>query len=430
MKLALVMAKGKSYSFKNRPLLFRHQPDSLTLASLHGIVKSCFPNIDVEIFDESVEIVDPQNIDADLIGISALTPAIYRAYEIADNLRARGRTVFIGGVHATLNPQEAKQHADAIICGLADATLPELIKDIQNRSLKDFYFQSTDCHEHCFPSRHIYENKHPLGTEISYIQGSFGCPNSCAFCVQPYFNSGLRSVDNIIEEIKLINSREIEFLDPNLSRNKRFLIELCQKLIPLKKRWFAPVTSEIYKDKEVLKLMQKSGCKGVLIGFESVNKKSLVSINKKFNSIADYRNCVKALHTHGIEVTGSFVLGLDGDDKNTFYETLCFVNDAKIEYPRFTINTPYPGTKYFEHLKEEGRILTEDWDLYDCHHCVFQPMNLSPSELEKGFQWLWKSAYAPSSIIKRTFSRNPFKFAKNTLLNQVFGHIYNSMLNN
>lgn len=433
MKIALIMIKSQIYSFKNRSILFRHMPDSLTLGVLHSIIKNACPDAQIEIYDETVEIVKKENIDADLIGISAITPGAKRAYEYADYFRGKGKKVFIGGVHASLVPEEVKQHCDSVISGLAYETLPELLADFQNGCLKDFYYQKENMsfENLVLPSRRIYEQKSFWGSELNTVQATFGCVNMCEFCVQPYVCGGYhrRPVSDVIEEIKLIEDDYVEFYDPNLSKDKEYLKALCEALAPLKKQWFAPVTISVCYDDELLELMQKSGCCEVLIGFESMSQDSVQAINKGFNSVCDYKKCVEKLHSRNIKVTGSFVLGLDCDDKDSFSKILDFVKSAGIDFARYTINTPYPGTPYYKRMKEQNRLIETDYDFYDCRHCVVKPALLTKQEVEDGYRFLWKETYKLPAIIRRlAYIKNPFKFLKEVVINYVFGKIYIRMI--
>lgn len=433
MKIALIMVKGNVYGFKNRSFIFKYMPDSLTLGTLYGIIKHSFPEIEVEIYDETVETLKKENIKADLIGISAITPCINKAYAYADYFRQQGIPVFIGGVHATLNPKEVKEHCDAVVKGLADETLPQLINDFKNGALKPFYEQNPDMSYSnlVFPQRKIYEDKSFLGCELNMVYATFGCTNRCGFCVQPYVCGGYhqRPVDDVISEIKLIEDDYIEFIDPNLAKDENYLKKLCQKLIPLKKRWFAPLTISVCKNEELLDLMQQSGCEEILIGFESINQDSVKGINKGFNRVDDYKECIKQLHKRKIKITGSFVLGLDSDTKESLLSTADFVKEAHIDYVRYTINTPYPGTEYYEKMKSQGRIVEDDWNLYDCQNCVFEPVNMTAQELESIFKTLWQQTYTLKNIFVRlSYIKNPFTFVKDVVTNYIFGRIYINMV--
>lgn len=433
MKIALIMTKSFIYSFENRSGLFRYMPDSLTLGVLHSIIKKACPDVIVEIYDETVETIKKENIDADLIGISAITPTINRAYDYAKYFREKGKKVFIGGVHATLNPVEVKEHCDSVTVGLAYETLPELLTDFINNELKEYYYQKKDMsfENLVFPSRQIYEDKNFWSTELNMVHATFGCTNMCGFCVQPYVCGGFhqRPVNDVIEEIMQIKDSYVEFYDPNISKDSEYLKKLCMKLAPLKKQWFAPVTISVCYDEEILSLMQKAGCCEVLIGFESLNQDSVESVNKNFNKVDDYKECIKKLHKHNIKVTASFVLGLEHDNEESFAKILKFVNESNVDFVRYTINTPYPGTPYYEKMKNDGRILETNWDLYDCRHCVFKHNLLKKEEIESGYTFLWEQTYKLKNIMKRlSYIKNPFNFLKEVIVNYIFGKIYIKMV--
>ncbi len=429
MKIAFIMTKAHSYRLNNRPFLIKNLPDSLTLGILHAIVSKAFPDIDIEIYDETIEIINAEKIHADIIGISALTSTYERAKEYAKIFQAKGIPVFLGGTHASLVPMDCAQFFDSVISGLANDSLVELINDFKNNNLKKIYYQNPQMSFENFvhPTRTLYEDKNPLSQELNMVQATYGCSNICEFCVQPYICKGYhqRPIKDVIEEIKGIKSDEIEFYDPNLAKDTQYLIELCKELIPLKKKWFAPMTISIANNEAILCLLEKSGCTGVLIGFESINNNSIKAINKGFNKIEKYKEAVQNFHNHNIEVTGSFVLGLDGDTLEIENELLSFIIDAQIDYPRFTINTPYPGTPYFDKLKAQNRILTNDYSQYDCRHCVLEPTNMSKESVEKIFRNMWKKTYTMQNIIPRlSYIKTPMKRFVKTILNYIAGKTY------
>ncbi|MBS4760050.1 MAG: radical SAM protein [Clostridium sp.] len=433
MKIALIMPKGNTYSFNNRSVFFKYMPDCLTMGMLFAIIKKSFPEIELELYDETVENFDKEKIKADLVGISSMTSTFNKAVEYAKYFKSKNIPVFVGGVHATLCPEECALYFDSVISGLANESLPKLISDFKNGDMKRIYYQPEDMSFVNFvqPERNIYEKKHFLGTELNMVQATYGCTNVCEFCVQPYVCCGYhqRPVDDVIEEIKEIKDTYIEFTDPNLSKDEEYLFELCEKLKPLNKSWFAPMTIAIAKNENLLSVLKASGCEGVLIGFESVSSASIMAIKKGFNQTDEYKSAVKKIHDYGIKVTGSFVLGLDGDDESLVQNTLNFVNDAHIDYVRYTINTPYPGTSYYKKMKEEGRIIENNYALYDCQNCVIKPLKLSSEAVEKMHKMLWKKSYSLINIIKRLSYIKPFgKRLKEVIKNYIFGKVYIKMI--
>ena len=433
MKIVLIMPKGNTYSFDNRSVFFKYMPDSLTMGVLVAIIQKNFPDIEVEFYDETVEKIEKEKISADLIGISSMTPTINKAIAYSAYFRSKGIPVFVGGVHPTLCPESCSEHFDSVISGLANESLVSLIRDFHNGRMQKIYYQSDNMSFENFvcPKRDIYENKHFLGTELNMVQATFGCSNVCEFCVQPYVACGYhqRPVDDVIEEIKQIRDDYIEFVDPNLAKDENYLMSLCEKLKPLKKNWFAPMTISISKNDELLLALKKSGCEGVLIGFESVSSDSIASIKKGFNKVENYKNAIKKLHDYDIKVTGSFVLGLDGDDEFLVEKTLNFINEAHIDYVRFTINTPYPGTQYYKLMKDSNRIIEDNFSLYDCQNCVIKPLNISADSVEKMHKELWRRSYSFMNIFKRLSYIKPLnKRIKEIIKNYVFGKVYIKML--
>ncbi|MDD3149938.1 MAG: radical SAM protein [Candidatus Gastranaerophilales bacterium] len=404
-KLAIILPKG----FPFRYIFGKINTYSLSTIPLTiPVLVSLIPkdlNIKVEIYDESIEKIIKEGINADLVAISAITPTVNRAYAYADYFRSKNIPVIMGGVHATLNPQEALQHADSVMCGVAIESCPQLLRDFTESKIQKIYTQSNqlDFSKMPIPDRNCYKDKTSFPVRINSIQATFGCNNKCEFCVQPYICNGYhqRPIEDVINEIKNIKSNFIEFYDPNLTADKKYLEKFCKAMIPLKKNWAAPATIDLADNNKLLKLVAKSGCRSVLIGFESVNQDTLKDIHKDFNNVEKYQKSIKEFHKAGIAVAGSFVFGFDSDTKDIFKQTLNFINKAHIDLPRFTINTPFPGTPFYERMKKENRIIENNWSMYDCNHVIIEPNNMTARELQEGFDWISKEAYKLTSILKR-----------------------------
>jgi radical SAM superfamily enzyme YgiQ (UPF0313 family) len=190
-------------------------------------------------------------------------------------------------------------------------------------------------------------------------------------------------------------------VDLNLYADRAYTRELFEALIPLRVQWHGLVTTMFGNDLPMLELAQRSGCRGVLMGFESISAESLRDCKKGFNSPDDYAQIVERLHAHGIALNACFVFGADHDTTDVFMKTAQFAVDAKIDLPRFAIETPFPGTALHRRLEGEGRILTRDWELYDAQHVVYQPAQMSVDELQRGTESAWKYTYRLASIAKR-----------------------------
>lgn len=411
-KIAIILPKEAPFRYEqNKVNIYPLSTVPLTIPVLVSLIPKEF-NIQVEVYDESIEEINKATINADLIAISAITPTINRAYEYAAYFRSKNIPVVIGGVHATLNPQEVLQHADSVVCGLANESWPQLLKDFKDNKLQKVYKQgeNIDFSDMPLPDRSCYKNKSISPMRLNSIQATYGCDNTCEFCVQPHVCNGYhqRPIEHVVEEIKTNKSKFIEFYDPNLPKDHEYLTKLCEALIPLKKIWSIPATIDLANDRELMKLLYKSGCRNVLIGFESINSESIQNISKEFNKVEQYQKAINNFHKAGITIAGSFVLGFDSDTKDIFQQTLDFVNKTHIDLPRFTINTPFPGTPFYEQMKKENRIIEDDWTKYDLHHVVIKPKNMSAEELQKGFNWISNEAYKPITILKRVKFLKPF----------------------
>lgn len=203
-----------------------------------------------------------------------------------------------------------------------------------------------------------------------------------------------------------MKSKRFVLLDSNPMADINNFKALMAALIPLKKNWYCSATTECAKDSEWVNLARLSGCRGLLIGFESLNQKSLNRINKNFNQVSEYKKIIKNLHKNRIFVLGSFMLGFDDDNKEIFEKTINFINQTNIDLIHLAINTPFPGTEYFKKLEAEERIITKDWSLYDCTKVVFKPKQMSVEELQEGFIKTYEAIHSYSSIFKRLiFSR-------------------------
>lgn len=402
MKITLILPRGHMYRYHGgifgKPI--RYAP--LTLVSLASLIPEEI-EAKVEIIDEGIETI-PEDINADLVGISCITGSANRAYEIADRIRQKETPVVLGGVHPTLMPQEAKQHADAVVSGFAEETWPSLLRDFTQNKMRPFYHQSPELSLANLPlaRRELLKGKKYLRTSV--VQATRGCIHTCDFCVVPYAwgkKMYFRPVEDVAQEIREQSEKDVIFVDVSPIENREYAINLFKALIPLRKNWVSPVTIKIAEDEELFSLAVKSGCKGVLIGFESTAQATLKRMGKHFNTAKKYREIVKKLHDHGIAVMGCFVFGFDNDDKEVFKAVTEFAYESNIDLPRYTLYTPYPGTPVFEKLKSEGRIIEKNWSLYDCQHAVFKPAQMSPEELEEGLHWAWRQSYSAWSILKR-----------------------------
>ncbi len=379
----------------------------LTLTTLAALVPEEF-EAKMVIYDETAGEI-PLDLDADLICITCISGTSSRCYAFADYFRSIGKTVVLGGVHPTLMPTEAAAHADAVVTGFAEQSFPQLLLDYKNKTLKPLYTQDENytITNRVIPRRDLLDRKKYI--TMNTVEAVRGCSLPCTFCAYPAaFGRTVykRPVPEIIAEIEALHSREVLFPDVNLIAERAFALELFTAMIPLKKMWFGLVTSTIGLDDELIGVFRKSGCRGLLIGFESINQSSQKLINKGSNQVSEYGELMKKLHDAGIAVQGCFAFGADDEDPSIFASTVDMVLKTKIDLPRYSILTPFPGTEYYRQLEAEGRIIERDWAMYDVEHCVYIPKLMTKDELEKGIEWAWRETYTFSSIFKRLA---PFK---------------------
>lgn len=375
----------------------------ITLSYLHSLIPPD-ADIETEMIDEGVEMLDYAKYNPDIVAISIMTGTAKRGYEIADYYRNRGTTVIIGGVHATLCPKEAKQHADSIAIGHAERTFAQMLSDFRQNRLQEYYVDKKQLTPGSMPipRRELLNKKHYI--TVNSMLATRGCPNNCQFCAVPYAwgkRYFKRPVENVIREIDTMQGKEIVFIDVHLLADREYAVKLLKALIPLNKTWFGLSTTEALNDKYIINLLEKSGCRGLLIGFESVSEEALKSMNKSFNILNTYKTLINDLHNAGIRINGTFLFGTDHDRKDIFDRTVEFVDRAKIDLPRYSVFTPYPGTPVYNKLHMEQRIISTDWDLYDVEHVVYQPKHMSPRQLEEGLHKAWKQTYSMPSILKR-----------------------------
>lgn len=403
MSLRILLLSPAGRLYRHRGGIFkkslRYSP--LTLATLAAYVPAEL-NAEIEIIDEGVQLA-PERPEADLIAMTVITGTAPRAYELAAQYRAQGIPVVMGGPHITLVPEDAVPHADSLVTGYAEHTWPALLRDFAAGRMQPRYAQGPlDLSNLPLPRRDLL----PRGcyTTTNVFEATRGCVHNCDFCVVPAAwgrSPFQKPVADVVREIRTVGARRLIFIDLNLIADRRYARQLFAALIPLKVRWFGLATVLLAHDLELLELMARSGCSGLLVGMESINQGSLDGTHKRFNQVDGFHEFVRLLHRHKITLMGTFVFGLDGDDARVFDETARFCVDACIDLPRFAVATPFPGTALYHRLDAEGRILSRDWGLYDGQHVVFQPKRMSVRELAEGHERAWKRVYSRRNIFRR-----------------------------
>ena len=375
----------------------------LTMTTLAALVPQEM-EAELTIYDETVEAI-PLDLQADIVLITAITGTSPRAYKYSDYFRSKGITVFLGGVQPTLDPIQAERHCDALFIGIADYTFPQALRDYKNGKLQPIYRQ--DC-EHItlegrpIPRRDLLKPKAYI-TKNS-VEAVRGCPLPCTFCAYPAAfgkKEISRPVEDVIAEIEQLKGKYVLFPDVNLIADMDYAKRLFTAMIPLKKKWLGLTTSHVGYDKEFFKILEKSGCAGLLIGFESMNQTAQGYINKGVNKTENYEYLIKQLHDIGVRINGCFAFGGDNDDKDVFERTVEQVQRLRIDLPRYSILTPFPQTKLHRDLDSQGRIFEHNLAMYDVEHVVFQPKNMTVDELHEGTEWAWRETYKTSSILSR-----------------------------
>jgi radical SAM superfamily enzyme YgiQ (UPF0313 family) len=402
LKIVLVSPKGPLYRHRGGiwKKSLRYQP--LTLTTLAALIPPEIP-VDLQLWDEGIADI-PLDLDADLVGLTVITGTAMRAYELAGHYRRRGIKVVLGGPHVTLIPDDVQPHADAIVVGYAEDSWPQLLRDLARGQLKSRYDQAPglDLANRPFPRRDLLPGNRYLTNNV--FEATRGCIHNCDFCVVPTAwgrKPYLKPVADVVADIRQHGARKLIFVDLNIIADPEYARRLFLALIPLRVQWYGLATVLLADDLELLKLAARSGCKGLLMGLESISPQNLRQNHKGFNSPDKFVRVVERLHEHGIALQGCFVFGLDQDEPDVFLRTAEFAVAAKIDLPRYAVVTPFPNTGLYKRLESEGRILTKNWELYDGQHVVFKPAKMSIEELQTGIETAWKYTYSLCSIVRR-----------------------------
>ena len=390
-------------------------------------------DIDVKIVDEAYEAID-FDAKVDLVGLTAQTPVASRAYEIASEFKRRGIPVVMGGVHASMLPEEAIQYVDGVVIGEGEAAWPHVIEDFRRGELKRFYRPTTRANikNLPIPRRDLLNGARYFPLKL--LETSRGCPHKCDFCgVSKFFGNRYRcrpleeidrelgtlfprgSVINPISKrfLSLISKdlpyflkrRLLYIIDSNVVPTRRFAKELFTLLKKYDLLWWGHTPVSVGYDEELLKLFSESGCIALNLGFESLSPKNLTAMKKGFNKPKRYQEAIERIHEYGIGIMGTFIVGLDDDDETVFDLIADFAIQNKLDWALAFIMAPCPGTDSFHRLEKEGRILTRDWDKYDSLNCVYSPLLISPEALERGLRRTWKRIFSLASIYKRIIKR-------------------------
>jgi radical SAM superfamily enzyme YgiQ (UPF0313 family) len=420
---------------------------------------------EVRIVDENVEALDYDTY-CDVVGITFMTALAPRAYEIAASFRRRGKTVVGGGYHATLCPEDAAPHFDALVVGDAEGAWERLLADLQRGELQKVYRQayreavsqpmnllgmvgtrSTVSHfgrnymdaVESVPTRFRGSEREPTTREIlspgprlellqtpvprrdllhhtarhyatiNAVQAGRGCRHNCRYCSVTVFHGRKyrrRPVADVIGELRSLPGDFI-FVDDNIIADREYALELFQALAPLRKRWVSQCSVLVADDPELLQQMRAAGCCGLFIGLETANDANLAAMNKQFNHTGSYSERLRKIRHAGISIVAGMIVGMDGDDKGVFEQTLRFLQASRLDAVQVNILTPLPGTPLYADMAQAGRVTDRDWSHYDYRRVVFRPARMTAAELKAGADWLYAQFYRLDRIICR-FARSVF----------------------
>ena len=367
-------------------------------------------NIEVRIIDENVQPIDFTDVPH-LVGITTLTATAARAYEIADRYRAVGAKVVLGGIHASVVPEEALAHADSVVIGEAETTWPQVVADAEAGRLEPVYRQADfiDFAHPRLPRVDLVDSARYWSPDA--VQTARGCPHHCSFCSVTAFNGRrhrAREVDSVLAEVRALSwqnplrQRIIPFVDDNIAANPRRAKELFAALIPLKVIWGSQACITFANDEELVALAAESGCRLLLIGLETLSSEAIAEIGKRQNRVEQYEDALQRLGKYGIHVLGAFMFGFDSDDESMFSDTLDFAIRSRLWLAQFSTLVPYPGTRLYRRLLEEERVEPQFWlDPSWTGRVVYEPRKISARELRQHTERVQRAFYSYRSMARR-----------------------------
>jgi radical SAM superfamily enzyme YgiQ (UPF0313 family) len=398
MKITLIYpAVGKK---PGEPYIRTWQMEPLTLATLKALTP---PDITVEFFDDRLEQIDYDTV-TDLVALTVETYTARRAYAIAARFRARGIPVVMGGPHATLISEEAALYADAILIGNAEDIWPQIIQDARDSTLQTYYYGKTTYHG--LPDRTLFRGKRYL--PISLVETGRGCPFHCEFCAtSAYYKAHYvpRPIADVVADIRQAGRDYVFLIDDNIAAEPTYAMQLCQALAPLRIVWASQATLNVAQHPELLHWLARSGCRMLLIGFESVETANLEQMQKGWLARLGNRDeLVRRIHQAGLSIYATFVFGFDHDTPASFTNALIFAQQHGFYFAAFNHLLPFPGTRLYDRLKAEQRLLTEKWWLtphYQYGTIVFQPATFAPTELAAHCAANRRAFFSLASITRR-----------------------------
>ncbi len=401
-RLLLILAAVQRPGDEHYRLIKYSEFPPLSLMTIAGLTPEGW---EITIRDEHVESSEVAG-DVDLVGIQTYISSAHRAYELAEVWRRRGAKVVLGGLHPTSMPDEAANHADAVCIGPAETVWGRILEDFERGQLQKFYRGRCEGSAALVPAprrdlinRRAYLVRHTMVT-------SRGCPHACDFCYKSSFWGPTyyepRPIRDVERELREVDDHLVFFLDDNLLANRRHARALFELLRGSGIVWQAAASLDVAREPRYLEEAYAAGCRSLFLGFESLSPENMRGNNKPVNAASDYADVCRRFHDAGIMINGSFVFGFDCDEPDVFERTLEFADENKILTASFHILTPLPGTRAFERLEAEGRLLHRDWRFYDTCHAVFRPRRMTPEQLEAGYRHAKRQFATCGSILRRS----------------------------
>jgi len=382
-----------------------------------GITATLTPDdYDITILDENKQDIGPiLEEDFDLVGFTALTNTAPRAYELAAHFKKRGTPTIMGGIHASVLPEEALRYVDAVVRQEIENIWPEVVRDFEAGKLKRLYEGGLVSPERMVSTRRdLFLARYPYN--VAPVQTTRGCPYDCEFCTVTVFSGHTyrqRPIEGVIDEIEHLDNKILFLVDDNLIGGSRNQAERAKQLFRgmidrgIRKEWGAQASVNVVDDKELLGLARESGAISFLLGIESIVPESLKEMKKGVNLQRDYKTVINKLHDHGIGAVGSIMFGNDHDTPDVFDATSQFVLESGIDAVQYCTVTPFPGTRLYERIKNEGRLFRtnypSDWKFYDGFHPTFYPRKMTLEQLEEGVRRSYRGTNSLTTSLMRMF---------------------------
>jgi radical SAM superfamily enzyme YgiQ (UPF0313 family) len=375
------------------------------------------PGHEIKIVDEAFAPDDTEEA-VDIVGLTVMTELAPRAYRLADLYRARGVKVVLGGIHPTVLPEEALRHADAVVIGEGEETWPALVRDAAAGKLASVYRAPgpSDLSRLPIPARQLYPRPArraltPLGVGI---EASRGCAYDCEFCsIGRVMGRTYRArpVGRVLDEIAAIESVHLFFVDDALALDRRTAKTLFTEMAPFRTKWIGQGTLSLAEDLDLLRLMRRAGCHGLLVGFETVTPAAQDTLRKSRALKITPAEAARRFHGEGISLLGAFIFGFDHETGDVFDRTIEFALRLRLEALQVRLLTPFPGTALYERLQAAGRLFAPDWWLegFQPGKLLFRPQGMAPEALIEGVARVQRELHSWPGIARRFFGVIPLK---------------------